>query len=390
MAGNLDIESAQQFIDAWNTAVENKVTFKDFAKALGIAPTNVAARRRRIQKLLGIRLESFTSTACSQAQKACRERLRQFSVTSKRPTAEDEIPIEELVAQRLKQTTRKLANDKLRELVEIDLDVTGPYAIAMFGDPHIDNPGCNLDLLLRHTKLVAGADGMLAICVGDMQDNWVGRLARLWAAQGIAARDSQRLVDWWLKQFKGKLIAVSEGNHDCWAHGQSGITPLAWIESQLGAVLEPHGVRLRLTPKDSDVPVTINMRHDFPGRSQYNAAHGPNKSLLFGCRDDVAVAGHTHEFGFGVRLDPETRRPMWAVRLGSYKHSDDYARTLGLLDNNVTECATLIVDPLEPDPRHRTWVELNPFRAAEILKQLRKERLGAEAKARRKPRARRG
>lgn len=277
---------------------------------------------------------------------------------------------EELVAQRLKSTSRKLAADRARELIDIKVHVTGPYGVALIGDPHIDNPGCNLALLLEHTRLIAKTEGMFAICVGDLQDNWIGRLARLWAGQGISAAESQVLVDGWLKSYQHKLLALVLGNHDCWSSSMHGVNPTDWIKAR-GTVQDAHGVRLRLTTDDGDVR-TINARHDFPGRSQYNAAHGPNKSLLFGLRDDVAVAGHTHEFGMGVRLNPETRTPMHAVRLGSYKHSDEYAKTLGLLDNNVTECAVLMVDPDEPDPRHRTWIETSPFRAARTLTALRR------------------
>ena len=276
----------------------------------------------------------------------------------------------DLIEQRRKQTGRRLIADKAHELIEIALHTTGPFGIAMVGDPHIDNPGCNLDLLLAHTACIAKTDGLFAICVGDLQDNWIGRLARLWATQGISAAESQVLVDGWLESFHGKLIALCLGNHDAWTQSMSGLNPTDWIRAR-GTVQEAHGVRLRITADDGQV-VTINMRHDFPGRSQYNPAHGPNKSLLFGCRDDVAVAGHTHEFGIGVRLNPETRTPMHAVRLGSYKHSDDYAKALGLLDNNVSECCVLMVDPAETDPRHRTWIETNPFRAAKVLRMLRR------------------
>lgn len=373
MAGSIDIAAAQGFALAWQKALREGLTYHQFAGRLGVTQQNAARRRRRVENALGIKLDSFAATPATKARAESQARLRAFKVTSERPSDEAERPIAELVADRLKATSRRLRNDALRELVKIDLDVSGPYAIAMMGDPHMDNPGCNLELLLAHTELIAQTDGMFGVCVGDLQDNWVGRLARLWADQGIAARDSQRLVDWWLQQFGGKLLAICEGNHDCWSHGMNTMSPLAWIESKLGAVVERHGVRLRLSPHEGD-PVTINMRHDFPGRSQYNPAHGPNKSLLFGIRDDVAVAGHTHEFGFSVRLDPETRKPMHALRLGSYKHSDEYARTLGLLDNNVTECAVLMVDPAEADPRHRTWIETNPFRAARLLKLMRRKR----------------
>lgn len=277
---------------------------------------------------------------------------------------------EDLLERRREQTAKRIKADRARELIDVRLHTSGPFAVAMVGDPHIDNPGCNLELLLEHTRLIARTEGMFGLCVGDVQDGWVGRLARLWAHQGISAAESQVLVDGWLREFGGKLVALVEGNHDCWVHGVGGHSPLAWIESHAGTVREAHGVRLRLSTDDGQT-VTINARHDFPGRSMYNAAHGPNKSLLFGCRDDVAVAGHTHVYGRMVSLNPESRKPMHAVRLGSYKHSDDYARALGLLDNNVTECAVLIVDPSEPDPRHRTWVEDNPFRAARVLGQLR-------------------
>ena len=277
---------------------------------------------------------------------------------------------DELLERRAQQTRRRIGADRARELIDIALHIDGPFAIAMVGDPHIDNPSCNLDLLLAHTDLIATTPGMFGLCVGDVQDGWVGRLARLWAHQGISAAESQVLVDGWLHRFAGKLVALIEGNHDCWVHGVGGHSPLTWIQSHAGTVTQAHGVRLRVRTDDGQ-QVTINARHDFPGRSMYNAAHGPNKSLIFGCRDDVAVAGHTHVYGRMVSLNPETRTPMHAVRLGSYKHSDEYAHALGLLDNNVTECAVLMVNPHEPDPRHRTWIEDNPFRAAMVLAQLR-------------------
>lgn len=356
---------ARQFADLYIERQAAGGTTVALAKEIGIAVGNVFSRRRKAERILGITLPTMTGSKCV----AARERMKTaFKVTSQLPP--ELRSAEEIVADRLKSTTRRLKSDKARELIDVSLDVSGPFGIAMIGDPHIDNPGCNLALLKAHAELILGTEGMFAICVGDIQDGWVGRLARLWAGQGIAAAESQVLVDWWLKLMQPKLIALCAGNHDVWVDGISGQGPMDWIKAG-GTVFERHGVRLRMKSKETSV--TINMRHDFPGRSQYNAAHGPNKSLIFGCRDDVAVAGHTHEFGRGVRLDPDSRKPMHAVRLGSYKHSDDYAKQLGLLDNNVSECATLMVDPNESDPRHRTWIEDNPFRAARVLKMLRSE-----------------
>ena len=351
---------ALAFEQRWIAAVRDGLKYADLARALDYTSPCLGRAKRRTESVLGRKLPSFGSE------------VRSFEIASERLTDEDELPIEELVARRLRDTERSLKRDKTREYAELKLHCSGPFGIALIGDPHMDSPGCNLGLLKAHTETILATDGMYAICVGDLQDGWVGRLARLWAQQGIKARDSQRLVDWWLKLLSPKLLALIEGNHDAWLHGVNTLSPVAWIESRAGTVVENHGIRLRCVADDG-AAVTINARHDFPGRSQYNTAHGPMKSGLFGFRDDCAVAGHTHEFGYGVRLDPETRKPMHAVRLGSYKHSDDYARERGFLDGNVSECSVLMVDRSIADPRHQTWIETDLFRAARILTMLRGE-----------------
>lgn len=366
-----------EFEAAVKRLVRDGLSGREIAKAIGVSERCFFSRKARWEERNGRKLSLQTSGSANKAK------LDRLFTASELP--DEDATVEELIADRLKYTSRKLKAATARELVDIKLHVEGPYGIALIGDPHIDNPGCNLQLLLDHAKLIRETDGMLAVCVGDVQDAWVGRLSRLWAGQGIEAKNSLKLVNYYLEQLGDKLVALCFGNHDSWADGVNGQSPLEWIRGRYGSVAERAGMRLRLTQKDGH-SITINLRHDFPGRSQYNAAHGPNRALLFGCRDDVAVAGHTHEYGHGVRLDPETRKPMHAVRLGSYKHSDDYARELGLLDNNVTECAVLMVNPAEPDPRHRTWIVTNPFRAAIELAALRAEYGKAKTRSIRKER----
>lgn len=360
----MDTAEARLFAKEWREHHATGGTASGLASKLGINRSTLFSKRRNVETLLKENLPTMIGNPAY----ASRERtLARFEIVSK--MVPEVRPVEEIIEERLRYTDHKIKSAESRELIEVKLNVKGPFGIAMIGDPHIDSPGCNLRLLKQHTELINATDGMLAICVGDIQDGWVGRLARLWATQGIAAIESQALVDWWLRLIGPKLIALCAGNHDVWTEGLSGQGPMDWIRGQ-GSIMERHGVRLRLNTKD-DTQVTINMRHDFPGRSQYNAAHGPNKSLLFGCRDDVAVAGHTHEFGRQSRLDPDSRKPMHAVRLGSYKCSDEYAREKGYIDNNLTECSVLMVDPREQDRRHRTWIEDNPFRAAKVLTMLR-------------------
>jgi hypothetical protein len=283
----------------------------------------------------------------------------------------DEVaPIEEIRERRRRIFKRKDAAVQARKLVHIKINVDGPIAIAVFGDIHIDNPGCNFPLLEEHTALVKRTDGMFAACVGDLQDAWVGRLARLWANQGVTAREAWKLVHWWLDELADKLLWVTEGNHDTWAFGVNSVSLVDWIVSKNGGVTDTDALRLSM-----DLPgghsIVVNCRHDFRGKSQYNAAHGMTKAALMGWRDDVLVAGHTHQFGYNPVKDPMTGRVSHPVRVASYKVHDEYAKERGLPDENITECFVIMCDPAEEDERHRVWIEFNPFRAARILKHLR-------------------
>lgn len=367
------------FVAKCDWARERGMTWRQLADELGItAVSMLMQRRRKVEKRLAIAIPSIGARGSLDPADPDRTPKPKFEAEQ---IGDDAPTFEALLEHRRKQTRRRLKSKQAGELVEVRLGVSGPFGLAMIGDPHIDNPGCNLDLLMAHTETIAACERMFAVCVGDIQDNWIGRLARLWSSQGVSASESQILADGWLRKLGPKLVAMSYGNHDAWLSGMSGSHPLDWIKSQFGTVARNHGVRLAISNADGD-SVSMNMRHDFPGRSQYNPAHGPMKSMLFGFRDDVAVAGHTHEFGMLRVLDASARKPMSAVRLGSYKHADEYADQMGMLDRNLTECAVLIFDPLADDRRHRTYVMENPARAAKWL-----DVLGAEwTEAKRKKR----
>lgn len=362
-------ERDEAFVARCNEARAKGWTWARLAESLGgIQLPMLLKRRRDVEKRLGIVIPAMVQENRNSKQ-PIRPAGPMFQAVQPQPRDRS---FDDIVSDRLKFTDRQLAAKDSRELIDIALHVSGPFGVAMIGDPHLDNPGCNLRLALEHADLIMRTDRMFAICVGDIQDSWIGRLARLWASQGITASESLVLVNGYLDRLGPKLLALIDGNHDVWAHGVNGQSPTDWIRGRYGTVAEKHGARLRITNDDGET-VKINCRHDFPGRSQYNRAHGPSKSLMFGYRDDVAVAGHTHESGRNTLLDPESRRPMHAVRLGSYKHADEYADALGLLDANVSECSVLIVDPLNPDRRHRTQVIDSPLRAAQHLAMLARE-----------------
>lgn len=286
---------------------------------------------------------------------------------------EEELPVEEIIAHRRKVFDRKQKATDARKLIPLTLREPGPIALTVFGDIHIDDDGCNWPKLQEDMNAVLDTDGMFAASIGDLQNGWVGRLARKWADQSTTGKQAWKLVEWWIKTMGEKLLFVCQGNHDAWTRGVNGISPLDWVMEYQPGISEADGIRLELRLPFGD-PIIINARHDFAGRSLYNPAHGPMKAILFGYRDDdIAIAGHTHESGYLPRKNPATGKVTHAIRVASYKAMDDYAKERGFLDGNISESVVIMIDPHEPDIRHRIWIEFSVTRAARMLTLMRRE-----------------
>lgn len=121
--------------------------------------------------------------------------------------------LEEMLQARKREFERKKAATEARKLVPVRVTVDGPYGIAHFGDPHVDDPGTDIALLERHVSAVSKTYGLFAGNIGDMHNNWVGKLARLYAKQETTARESWMLVDWLMRSMPWLYVVL--GNHDC-------------------------------------------------------------------------------------------------------------------------------------------------------------------------------
>jgi hypothetical protein len=269
------------------------------------------------------------------------------------PALPDERPsADELLERRKKQFARKEAAKQARGLIPVNVHLDGPIGIAHFGDPHVDDDGTDVGMLERHVSVINETDGLFAGNVGDFQNNWVGRLARLYAEQSTSAQDAWVLVEWLLRACDWMYLVG--GNHDAWSGTGD---PLQWISGQQGALFEQHGARLELRlPGGRNC--RINARHDFKGHSQWNTAHGPAKAVQLGWRDHIMVCGHTHVSGYQILKDPASGLVSHAIRVASYKIFDRYADEKGLPDQNIFNCPVTIIDPryAEDDVRFVTFV----------------------------------
>lgn len=260
------------------------------------------------------------------------------------PPPSADLPIEDLVADRKRRFEIRQRHEDGRKLIPVAIKKAEPIGILHFGDPHLDDDGCDIGLLEEHARLVRETPGLYGANVGDTTNNWVGRLAHLYSQQSTTEAEGWRLAEWFVGEVGSWLYMVG-GNHDAWSGAGD---PMKWIAGQAGAFYQDSEVRIALRfPGQREV--RVNCRHDFAGRSQWNPAHGPMKAAMLGVRDHLLIAGHKHESAYGLVKDPDSRIVCHAILVASYKVFDRFAREKGFRDQALGPACLTVIDPRLPN-----------------------------------------
>ena len=263
------------------------------------------------------------------------------------PLPQEDFSAEELLELRKHQFAKRIRAHKARKLIPVRIKIDGPIGIAHFGDPHVDDDGCDIIRLERDVKLVRDTEGMFGGNVGDLQNNWVGRLARLYAHQSTTDKQAWTLTEWLVNAIS--WLYLVKGNHDCWTGSGD---PLDWMMRNQSGTMQDHGARLNLIfPNKKEV--RINARHDFTGHSMWNEVHGPKKAAKMGWRDHVLTCGHKHTSGYALEKCPASGLISHIMRVAGYKIIDGYADEKGLPDQNIFPTAVTIINPeyADDDPK---------------------------------------
>ena len=326
------------------------------ARELGISVRNITVRAG---DLIAKGVEGLEST-----YQAPRPEEKDFEFT---PLPINDVSIEELIAHRKRQFANKRNYEEASKLIPIRVKLDGAIGILHFGDPHVDDDGTDIEALERHTALVNATEGMFASSVGDASNNWIGRMARLYAEQSTSAEQAWKLVEW----FVGRCnwLYMIAGNHDLWSGAGD---PVKWIAKQQDALYKSSEARLSLNFPNG-AKVRINARHDHTGSSIWNPAHGPMKAAIMGTRDHIYIAGHMHTSAYSVLKDPIEDITMHLIRVASYKTYDRYAKEKGFRDNALSPCVLTTINPALP-PEHPDLVKVwwQPEEGADYLKFLRR------------------
>jgi hypothetical protein len=272
---------------------------------------------------------------------------------------------DELKQRSIREFNRYKTAHDARRLVSLPVHMDGPIGLLATGDPHVDSRGCDWALIDSHTKLVRETPGLFATNVGDLANNWVGRLARLYAEQHVTPRETRVMIEGFFRDFGGKLLFVDCGNHDVW-NGQDDL--YRWMARAAGSSMAWHGNRVRLE-FSTGAKVIVNSRHDFKGSSQWNITHGPLKAAMMGDRDDIYTCGHLHSGGYQM-LVHAGGEISHVTRLSAYKVLDTFKDENGWRDQNLP-AAMFVIDPAAKTHEGRVTFFADPWRGAEFLTWLR-------------------
>ena len=253
---------------------------------------------------------------------------------------------EELIALLKERHAKRKIHQDAAELRNVNVKMDGPVGIAFFGDPHVDDPGCAWGDLEQDVSICRDTPGIMAVNVGDTSNNWVGRLMRLYANQDVTARQSLKLIEWLMLQLPWLLW--EPGNHGAWHTDYGDPAEIMHRLHKAIGVYSDGGARLQLNLPNG-ASVRINVRHDFPGRSQFNPAHALVRETLFGFRDHILACGHRHQSGYVPIWHNDPKRLCHGFRAGAYKDWDHYAKEKGFKDENWARSMGAVINPEHSD-----------------------------------------
>lgn len=266
-----------------------------------------------------------------------------------------DLPFEQRLATMKERNALRIAHERATAWQRVHIPVEGPYGLCLFGDPHLDDPYCDLVSVERHARICAQTEGMFGVNGGDSINNWVGRLERLYGEQSATVEEGWELVDWMLNGLGVRWAVWLYGNHDLWREGArifdkmntQRVLMRDW-EAKL-AFVSPNGAQ-----------TTFWARHDFKGSSIYNEMHGLKRAAMFhGGGADILAAFHRHTFG-ASQHELDNGAEVTLIRAKGYKDCDHYAKLHGFAEQRNGQSVVAVIEPRVDAPP-----KVNVFRDVE-------------------------
>lgn len=256
----------------------------------------------------------------------------------------DDLPTEEIIDSMCKRFSKRSDAHSAKKWMEFKVDTDKPIGICWFGDPHIDDDGCNWPLLKEHIDICKNTEGLYGANIGDTHNNWVGRLVKEYANQNTSRGTAFKLIEWFFKDSGVNWMFWLLGNHDEWNYGGESLGLMA---KNICPMIDWRA-QLKLKFKNGK-ECLIDAAHDHAGHSQWNQLHGQQKASAMGGIAHLYIAGHRHNWALAQHECSQTNRIYWLARARGYKHIDTYAEHLGYGSQKFGASVVSIIDPKAKD-----------------------------------------
>jgi len=257
---------------------------------------------------------------------------------------EGDIPIEDIISAKERQFEAVQARKKAEMWRETSIKIKGPVGILWFGDPHLDDNGCNIKLVKRDLAIARSSPAILAANLGDTLNNWVGGLQKLYAHQDMGESRAMRMARWFTESAPWWLWIY--GNHCLWPTANTNL--MKHFASEASGITQDWQARVQLNFPNGRKS-KIHAAHNFPGHSQYNKLHGPMKKAGKSPAD-LLICGDKHCWALQQDEDAESGHVQWFARARGYKFIDSYGEQLGYDSQQYGAAIMSVYDPGNSGP----------------------------------------
>lgn len=255
-----------------------------------------------------------------------------------------DLPIEQILDLMEERVKLRKKSYEAHTWFPVSINDNRPIGILWFGDPHIDDNGCDLELLRHYARLCKATQGLYGANIGDTTNNWSGRLSALYAKQDASLKTARRLAEWFMLDSGIQWLLWLIGNHDAWGDGAEILAMMAAKHKTQKIICHDWEARFVLKFKNG-TEVRVNAAHDFAGNSMWNPLHGAVKAAKQGDRIDLLVCGHKHNWAVSQwELGSQQTIPTM-IRVKGFKTFDDYAMKLGHYEQKEGSAILTIIDP---------------------------------------------
>jgi hypothetical protein len=282
----------------------------------------------------------------------------------------DDVPIDRLLDLAEERAQLRMQSHEAHTWFGVKVKEDKPIGILWFGDPHVDDNGCDWKLLRRHAHLCKTTEGLYGANIGDTTNNWAGRLAALYAKQDTSLKTARRFAEWFMLESGIKWLLWLIGNHDQWGDGAEILARMASKHRTQKIVCHDWEARFVLQFKNG-CEIKVNASHDHSGHSMWNPLHGQVKAAKQGPAIDLIVAGHRHNWAVSQWEMADQGNIPVMIRVKGYKTFDDYARKLGHYEQKEGAAILTIIDPRATSRAGRVTAYADVENGVEYLRWLR-------------------